>query len=42
MLENAAELAEFKSKLDKYEMNISALSCHGNALHPDKTSQNKT
>jgi sugar phosphate isomerase/epimerase len=36
MLDNSTELAEFKSKLDKYEISISALSCHGNPLHPDK------
>ena len=35
MLDNASELAEFKSKLDKYEVSISALSCHGNPLHPN-------
>jgi sugar phosphate isomerase/epimerase len=36
MLENAAELADFKSKLNDYGVTISALSCHGNPLHPDK------
>ncbi len=38
MLESSSELAEFKSKLDRYEVGISALSCHGNPLHPDKNS----
>jgi sugar phosphate isomerase/epimerase len=37
MLENAAELADFKSKLNDHGVTISALSCHGNPLHPDKT-----
>lgn len=36
MLENAGELAEFKSKLSDNGVSISALSCHGNPLHPDK------
>ncbi|QNI38261.1 sugar phosphate isomerase/epimerase family protein [Edaphobacter albus] len=36
MLKNSAELAEFKKKLDDHGFSISALSCHGNALHPDK------
>ena len=36
MLEDAAALAEFKKVLSDHGFNISALSCHGNALHPDK------
>src|SRR5882757_2764842 len=36
MLDNPAELATFKSKIADAGMTISALSCHGNALHPDK------
>ena len=36
MLENASALAEFKSILGDHGVSISALSCHGNALHPDK------
>ncbi len=36
MLENASALAEFKKMLADEGMSISALSCHGNALHPDK------
>jgi sugar phosphate isomerase/epimerase len=36
MLENASALAEFKRVLGDYGVSISALSCHGNALHPDK------
>jgi sugar phosphate isomerase/epimerase len=36
MLENAAEFAEFKKLIAAYGMTISALSCHGNPLHPDK------
>jgi sugar phosphate isomerase/epimerase len=35
MLENAAELREFKKQLSDQEFSISALSCHGNPLHPD-------
>jgi sugar phosphate isomerase/epimerase len=36
MLENASALAEFKKILSDHGVSISALSCHGNALHPDK------
>lgn len=35
MLDNAAELREFKKQLDDQKFSISALSCHGNPLHPD-------
>lgn len=35
MLEDPAKLAEFKKKLDGAGFQISALSCHGNPLHPD-------
>ncbi len=35
MLENASALADFKSVLADHGVSISALSCHGNALHPD-------
>ena len=35
MLENQAELAEFKKKLDDHGFSISALSSHGNPLHPN-------
>jgi len=35
MLDNAAELREFKKKLSDQGFSISALSCHGNPLHPD-------
>ena len=35
MLDNSAELAEFKKKLDDHGFSISALSCHGNPLHPN-------
>jgi sugar phosphate isomerase/epimerase len=34
MLDNRAELDEFKSQLADAGIGISALSCHGNALHP--------
>ncbi|MHB8303986.1 MAG: sugar phosphate isomerase/epimerase family protein [Acidobacteriaceae bacterium] len=36
MLENSSELAAFQRALAKHGTSISALSCHGNALHPDK------
>jgi sugar phosphate isomerase/epimerase len=35
MLENSAELAEFQRVLADHGCSISALSCHGNPLHPD-------
>ncbi len=35
MLESASELMEFKRMLDDHGFAISALSCHGNPLHPD-------
>ncbi len=35
MLDNEKELKEFKQKLDDSGVSISALSCHGNPLHPD-------
>src|SRR5882762_2778160 len=35
MLEDAAALEEFKAKLADQGASISALSCHGNALHPN-------
>jgi sugar phosphate isomerase/epimerase len=36
MLDDKARLADFKTKLADSGVTISALSCHGNALHPDK------
>ena len=36
MLENKSELNDFKSKLADNGFSISALSCHGNPLHPDQ------
>jgi len=41
MLDNPAELATFKSKIADAGMTISALSCHGNPLHPDKEIRDK-
>lgn len=35
MLDNPAELTVFKQKLEDHAVSISALSCHGNPLHPD-------
>jgi sugar phosphate isomerase/epimerase len=37
MLENSAALREFKQKLDDNGFTISALSCHGDPLHPNET-----
>jgi len=36
MLAHAGELREFKQKLADHGFSISALSCHGNPLHPDR------
>ena len=36
MLEDRAGLREFKQKLADYGFTISALSCHGNPIHPDR------
>ncbi len=36
MLDSKTELAEFKQKLSDYGVSISALSCHGNPLHPNR------
>ncbi len=35
MLDNPAQLDEFRKTLQDYGFSISALSCHGNPLHPD-------
>ncbi|MGD0830410.1 MAG: sugar phosphate isomerase/epimerase [Terracidiphilus sp.] len=37
MLDDGNALAEFQKVLSDHGASISALSCHGNALHPDKT-----
>lgn len=36
MLEDASALKEFQRKLEDHGASISALSCHGNPLHPNK------
>jgi sugar phosphate isomerase/epimerase len=36
MLDHASELADFQKKLTGHGFRISALSCHGNPLHPDR------
>jgi len=36
MLDDASALKEFQQTLKRHEVSISALSCHGNSLHPDK------
>jgi len=37
MLEDAPALSAFRNTLDRHGVSISALSCHGNALHPNQT-----
>lgn len=36
LLADDAKLEEFKALIKKYDMEISALSCHGNPVHPNK------
>ena len=36
LLNDPAKLAEFKALIKKYNVEISALSCHGNPVHPNK------
>lgn len=36
LLNDDAELEKFKETIKKYDMEISALSCHGNPVHPNK------
>ena len=36
MLDNVSALSDFKKVIADHGFSISALSCHGNALHPDK------
>ncbi|MDQ0158237.1 sugar phosphate isomerase/epimerase family protein [Alkalibacillus salilacus] len=36
LLEDDQALQSFKAKIDQYNLSISALSCHGNPLHPQK------
>jgi sugar phosphate isomerase/epimerase len=40
MLEDTTALMDFKRKLNDHGVNISALSCHGNPLHPDRAQAN--
>jgi len=42
MLEDPGQLAGFRRMLDEHAIRISALSCHGNALHPDKRTAQQT
>ncbi len=37
LLNDEAKLEEFKALIKKYNVEISALSCHANPVHPDKT-----
>lgn len=36
LLKDEKKITEFKNLIAKYNMTISALSCHGNAIHPQK------
>lgn len=36
LLESGAKLDDFKALIKNYDVEISALSCHGNPVHPDK------
>lgn len=36
LLSNTSKISELQDLLKKYNMEISALSCHGNPVHPDK------
>src|SRR5690606_5423781 len=36
LLEDSDKIKELKDLIDKYDMEISALSCHGNPVHPQK------
>lgn len=36
LLNDESKLKEFKGTFEKYDMEISALSCHGNPVHPQK------
>jgi sugar phosphate isomerase/epimerase len=42
MLEDQKALADFQKRLEDQGMTISALSCHGNALHPDAAVANRS
>ena len=37
LLGNDAKIKEYKALLEKYELTVSAISCHGNPLHPTKS-----
>ncbi len=41
LLNDETKLEAFKSAFDKYGLEISALSCHGNPVHPDKAVADK-
>ncbi|MDD4297569.1 MAG: sugar phosphate isomerase/epimerase, partial [Ruminiclostridium sp.] len=36
LLSNEGEIKKLKELIKKYDMDISALSCHGNPVHPQK------
>ena len=35
LINNPEKVQEYKDLLEKYEIEISALSCHGNPVHPN-------
>lgn len=41
LLENPAKLQHFKDLLERYNLEISALSCHSNHVHPDEVVRKK-
>ncbi len=41
LLNDPAKLEEFKATIAKHDLIISALSCHGNPVHPDKATAKK-
>lgn len=40
-IKDKSQIKKFKDTIDKYEMTLSALSVHGNAVHPDKETAQK-
>lgn len=36
LLGNTEKIAEYKALMEKYDVSISAIACHGNPLHPNK------
>lgn len=40
-ISNPSKIDELKALLDKYNMKLSAIACHGNPVHPDKAAAEK-